>query len=95
MIAKYDNSIETQPPTPQPFFEAAENQNSMLVYFSVVSTWLSNLEGAVLNGACADEGHHHRHHVHRQLELQKLRDGVVHVPAPHDRFHDAREVVVG
>jgi hypothetical protein len=52
------------------------------------------LERAVLDGACSDEGNNHGDHVDSELELQEFCDAVVHVAAPHDRLHDAAEVVV-
>ena len=53
------------------------------------------LERTVLDGAGADKGHDHGHHVNGELKLQELGDGIVHVPAPHHCLHYAREVVVG
>jgi hypothetical protein len=55
----------------------------------------SYLERAVLDGACSNEGYNHGDHIHSELELQEFGDAVVHVAAPHDRLHDAAEVVVG
>ena len=45
--------------------------------------------------ACAEEGDDDGHDVDGQLELEELGDAVVDVAAPHHRFDDAREVVVG
>ena len=50
---------------------------------------------AHLGDAGPSEGHDHRYHVDRQLELQELGDAVIDVPPPHHRLHDAAEVVVG
>ena len=72
-----------------------EGQGGERVHDEVDPQHLHGLQGAVLDGAGPGEGHHHRHHIHRQLELEELRDGVVHVSAPHHRLHDAGEVVVG
>ena len=44
--------------------------------------------------ACPDEGDNDGDDVHRQLKLEKFRDRVVNVSAPHDGLHDAAEVVV-
>ena len=53
------------------------------------------LERAVLDCAGADKSDNDGHDVDGELELQELRDGVVHVPAPHHRLHYTREVIVG
>lgn len=47
-----------------------------------------------LCNAGAGEGHDDGDHVDGELELQKLGNAVVDVPSPHDRLHDAGEVVV-
>lgn len=44
--------------------------------------------------AGASEGHYDGHNVDSQLELQKLGDAVVDVPAPHHRFDNAAEIIV-
>ena len=42
----------------------------------------------------AGEGHDDSHHVDSELELEELGDAVIDVAAPHDRLHNAREVVI-
>ncbi len=44
----------------------------------------TDLEGRILNCACADEGNDDRDDVDRQLELEEFRDRVVDVATPHD-----------
>jgi hypothetical protein len=64
-------------------------------FFQSYFDGLSYLQRAVLNGAGSDKCHNHGHHVNRQLKLEEFSDAIVHVTAPHDRLHNAAEVVVG
>lgn len=45
--------------------------------------------------AGTSEGHYNGHNVDSKLELEKLGDAVVDVPAPHYCLDDTAEVVVG
>lgn len=44
--------------------------------------------------ASASESHYDSHNIDSKLELKKLGDAVVDVPAPHYCFNDAAEVII-
>lgn len=48
-----------------------------------------------LRDAGASEGHYDSHNVDSELELEKLGNAVVDVPAPHHCLDNAAEVVIG
>ena len=54
-----------------------------------------HLERRVLYCTSADECYDDRYDIDSELELKKLGDTVIHIPAPHHCFHDAAEVVIG
>eukprot|EP00966_Prymnesium_polylepis_P111110 2570164-Prymnesium_polylepis.1 len=66
----------------------------MMIHDDVDPPHLHGGDGRLLEGEGADDGHRDGDDVDRQLELQKLGDGLVHVAPPLGRGDDRREVVV-
>ncbi len=55
---------------------------------------LQHIEGRLARGDGRDEGHHQRHKVDGQLELQELSDVAKDRAAPQHRLDDGGEVVI-
>ena len=64
------------------------------VHYQINPEHLDGLQHLLLDQRCPHQSYHHRHYVHRQLELYEFADRVVDVSAPQHCLHDGVEVVV-